>query len=471
MAFHEFDLCVIGAGPGAYPAAIRAARQGLKTAIVEKAFPGGTCLNCGCIPTKALIASAELYHKIVNSQVMGISIDGTARPDWTVMQSRKENLVGTLRSNISALLKGAGAVAFNGTASFRSANEITVALASGETDEIKAKNFLVCTGSLPAKPGFIPSHPRILDSTSLLAIDKIPLSLTILGGGVIGCEFASLFAALGTSVTIVEMQPNILPLLDKELARYQAMQFKKAGIKIITGQALSDIVADDDSVSAKAGEEIIKSEYLLVSIGRRPATEGLALEAPGIKTDAKGWIKIDEYCRTSVPNIYAAGDICGSWQLAHAATAMGLCALDNIQGKNKEFDSSCIPSCIFTNPEAASVGLTEEQCIEKNLPYKVGKFPFIALGKAHAADETAGFCKIISDSEDGIVLGVHISGAHSADIISEAALAVNCRLTVEQIGHTIHPHPTMGEAMMEAAHAVEGESVHLAPPRKRPERK
>ena len=463
----KFDVCVIGAGPGGYVAAIRAGQSGLNVALVEKNHFGGTCLNIGCIPTKTLIASVEVLHKTQHAAEFGIEITGEIKADWTKMLARKDDVIGKLRGGIESLLKSAGVKVFSGTASFLNRKNIIVNGGADSGAKIEANNFIIATGSESLVPKFIPESPRVLTSTELLSVPKIPKSLLVLGGGVIGCEFACLFAGLGTEVTVVEMLPSILPNIDRETVRVLSTKMKQAGIKILTGAPLEDIKASSKGVSGKVAGETLTADYLLVSIGRKAVTAGLNAAGAGVAVDERGWIPVDAKCRTNVPGIYAIGDIGGKIWLAHLASAMAVCAVDNIAGKRSEFNYNLIPGCIFTNPEIGTVGLTEEQCKERGINYNVGKFPFAALGKAMAINETDGFCKIIADAETDQVLGVHIIGPHATDLIAEAVPAMNLEITARELGKAIHPHPTLGEVMMEAAHALHGESAHIPVRRKR----
>jgi len=461
MSTQEFDVCVIGAGPGGYVAAIRAGQRGLSTAIVEKNHFGGTCLNIGCIPTKTLIAGTEVLHHARHAADFGVDITGKISPNWTKMMARKNEVVGKLRGGIASLLKAAGVTTFNGAAGFIDRTSIMVSGGSDNGAVIKAKNFILATGSESLVPGFIPKAANVITSTELLDIDHIPSSLLILGGGVIGCEFACLFAELGTQVTIVEMLPSIMPNIDREISGVVAKQMQAAGVKIMTGTPLSDIKATAKGVSGKVGGETVSAEYLLVSIGRKAVTAGLNPAAAGIKLNERGWIPVDEHCRTNVPGIYAIGDIGGKIWLAHLASAMALCAVDNICGKRNEFNYDLIPGCIFTSPEIGSLGLSEEQCKERGIAYRVGKFPFAALGKAMAINDTVGMVKIIADQNTDQVLGMHIVGPHATDLIAEAGPAMKLEITAAELGNVVHAHPTIGEAIMEAAHAVHGDCCHL----------
>ncbi len=458
----EFDVLVIGGGPGGYVAAIRAAKNGAKTALVERKEFGGTCLNIGCIPTKTLIAGVDVYHKARHAMEFGVKISGEVSPDWEAMLARKDSVIKTLRGGIGSLLKAAGITVFKGHGAFTGRKTVKVVDGEGgEVEEITANKIIIASGSETLVPGFIPKGKRVITSTELLSIPEIPESLLILGGGVIGCEFACLFAELGTKVTIVEMLDSIMPNIDRETSRVVAAQMQKMGIEIMNGKPLGDLKADDKGVSGKVGDLTVSADYLLVSIGRKPALEGMNLAASGVKTNERGWIPVDSSCRTNVPGIFAIGDATGSWQLAHAASAMGVVAADVACGKKNAFDGSLVPGCIFTSPEIGSVGKSQEQCDKEGIETRVGKFPFAALGKAMAINETVGFCKIIADAKTDQILGVHIVGPHATDLIAEACPALHLEITAKELGKAIHAHPTLGEAMMEAAHAVHGESAHI----------
>ena len=396
----EFDVLVIGGGPGGYVAAIRAAKNGAKTALVERKEFGGTCLNIGCIPTKTLIAGVDVYHKARHAMEFGVKISGEVSPDWEAMLARKDSVIKTLRGGIGSLLKAAGVTVFKGHGAFTGRKTVKVVDGEGgEVEEITANKIIIASGSETLVPGFIPKGKRVITSTELLSIPEIPKSLLILGGGVIGCEFACLFAELGTKVTIVEMLDSIMPNIDRETSRVVAAQMQKMGIEIMNGKPLGDLKADDKGVSGKVGDLTVSADYLLVSIGRKPALEGMNLAASGVKTNERGWIPVDSSCRTNVPGIFAIGDATGSWQLAHAASAMGVVAADVACGKKNAFDGSLVPGCIFTSPEIGSVGKSQEQCDKEGIETRVGKFPFAALGKAMAINETVGFCKIIADAK------------------------------------------------------------------------
>ena len=330
-----------------------------------------------------------------------------------------------------------------------------------ENIKINAKRTIIATGSKPNMPKFIPRGQNIYDSTALLSIDHVPEKLIVLGGGYIGCEFACLFAALGAKVTVVEMLPDILLTMDGEIRQTLSKEMKKNGIEVLVGAPMEKIETDGKLVRGQVGEKEITADCMLVSIGRVPETEGLNLEAAGIKQNERGFIPVDNKCRTNKSNIYAIGDVTGRIMLAHLASAMGGVAAVNVSGGCAEFSDRYVPGCVFTIPEIGSVGMTEEQCKERKIDIKIGKFPFSSLGKALAANKTKGFCKIIASKETDQVLGVHIIGAHATDLISEAVPVLEMEITASELGKAIHAHPTLGEAMMEAAHAVNGHSAHI----------
>ncbi|MBE6367853.1 MAG: dihydrolipoyl dehydrogenase [Lentisphaerae bacterium] len=466
MAMEKFDVCVIGAGPGGYVAAIKAGQKGLKTALVEKGDFGGTCLNIGCIPTKTLIASAEVLHSARHAADFGVEISGEIKPNWSKMLKRKEDVLDKLRGGIAGLLKAAGVTVFKGAASFMNRQSVMVADGENAGATIQAKNFIIAVGSTSLVPGFIPQSPRIITSTELLSIPKVPKSLLVLGGGVIGCEFACLFAEMGTEVTVVEMLPSILPPIDRELGKTLSKLMEAKGIKIMTGAPLGDIKATAKGVTGMVGDVKVSAEYLLVSIGRKSVAGALNLGAAGVQTNERGWIPVNDYAQTNIPNIYAIGDATGKGMLAHWASAQAVAAVETIAGNRTALAADQIPGAIFTTPEIGSLGASEEQLKEKGVEYKVGKFPFAALGKAMAINETDGFVKILADAKTDAVLGVHIIGPHATDLIAEAAPVMKLECTAKELGKAIHAHPTIGEAIMEAAHAVHGESAHI-PTRRR----
>lgn len=458
----KFDLVVIGGGPGGYPAAIRAAQLGASVALVEKEAIGGTCLNWGCIPTKTLIASADLFYHMNHAGEMGLKADKVGF-DYAAMAKRKDEVVTKLKGGIAALLKANGVKVFTGVGSFSGRNRIQIA---GVSEAIEAGNTIIASGSISAVPGFIPKHSRIVESRAFLDMTKLPSSLIVLGGGVIGCEFACMAAQLGVKVTIVEMLEDILMVLDADIRRELRTHLeKKLNIRVLTGKPMENIKADNNKVNGTFGDEKLDADLLLVSIGRRPYTEGLGLETVGIEKTKPGFIEVDEYCRTSKATIYAIGDVNGRAQLAHAATAQGISAAENAAGKRSKIEA-LVPACIFTSPEIGSVGLTEQQAKEKNIACRTGRYAFAALGKAMAMNETGGFVKWVVRSDNDQLIGAHAIGPHATELISEAAVAIRAELTAEELGRIVHCHPTLSETWMEAAHAVHGTCIHAPPKRK-----
>ncbi|HZP60652.1 MAG TPA: dihydrolipoyl dehydrogenase [Opitutaceae bacterium] len=456
-----FDVIVIGAGPGGYPAAIRAAQLGARVAIVEKEKLGGTCLNWGCIPTKALIGAAETFEKIKHAGKLGIIVTG-ASVDYAAMSGHKNGVVQQLREGIDSLLKANGVTQFAGMASFVDRTTLEV-----NGTRLGAKKIIIATGSTSAMPGFLPKHPRVVESRAFLDLQKLPATLIVLGGGFIGCELACMAAMLGVKVTVVELLEDILLALDADVRReVRAHMEKNLGIRVLTGKGLDKISADDKAARGQVGDETLTADILLCAIGRKPVTDGLKLENAGLKTNERGYIETDDYGRTKVATIFAIGDVTGKIQLAHYATAQGLTAAENaVQPKPHRHDT-IVPNVIFTAPEIGTVGLSEADAKKQNRTVKTGKFRFAGLGKALAVGETAGFVKWIADAATDQLLGAAVVGPHATDLIAEAAAAIRAELTVAELGRTIHAHPTFSESWMEAAHAVHGECVHAPPKRK-----
>jgi dihydrolipoamide dehydrogenase len=462
----KFDLIVIGAGPGGYPAAIRGAQLGASVAVVEKEFAGGTCLNWGCIATKSLIACSDLFAHIKHAGSFGISV-GTPAYDYAAMIRRKDEIVGKLRGGVEGLLKANKVKVFKGTAAFANRNRIVVTAPDGATTTLETKATIIASGSTSAVPGFLPKHPRVMESRAFLEQTKLPASLLILGGGVIGCEFACMAAQLGVKVTIVELLEDILMMVDADVRRELRRHMEeKLGIRILTGKALEKVEADANQVKGQCGDETLAADLLLVSVGRRPVTADLQLDNAGVKVNKAGFITVDEFGQTSAASIYAIGDVTGIAQLAHAATAQGVTAAGNAVRSRREKMEKLVPACIFTSPEIGSVGLTEQQAREKGLTVNVGKFGFAHLGKAMAAGETNGFVKWVADAGTGQLLGAHAVGLHATELISEATVAIRAELTAEELGRTIHCHPTLSETWMEAAHALQGHCIHAPPARR-----
>ena len=460
----DFDVVVIGAGPGGYPAAIRAAQLGRRVAVVEKEALGGTCLNWGCIPTKTLIASAECYRHAREGAALGVDCDRVSF-DYARMVARKGEVVGKLSGGIRQLLKANGVELIPGTARFEGPQRLSVRDAAGATRWIQAGQTIIATGSVSAMPGFLPKHPRVIESRAFLDRTALPASLVVLGGGVIGCEFACLAAQLGTQVTVVEMLDDVLPMIDRDVRRVVRRHMEALGITLRTGAPLKDIAADDAGVTGRYQDEEIRGELLLVAIGRAVTTAELDLGRAGVKTDARGQIPVDAACRTSQAAIFAVGDVVsGNLQLAHVATAQGVLAAEVAAGHRRKTET-VVPACIFTAPEIGVAGLTEEQARAAGREVRTGLFHFAALGKAMAAGTTEGFVKWVADAATDQLIGAQAVGPHATELIATAALAVRNELTALEFGRTIHSHPTLSEAWMEAAHAVHGACVHAAPRR------
>jgi len=481
-----FDIAVIGAGPGGYPAAIRAAQLGAKVAIIEKEKLGGTCLNWGCIPTKALIAAAETFEKIKHAEKFGITVKDAA-VDYSVMIGNKDKAVGTLRSGINSLLTANGVKQFTGTASFvgrntleidgRAGSPLPAALAgvadtgahgvTRPTERISAKKIIIATGSTSAMPGFLPKNERVVESRAFLDIQILPVSMIVLGGGFIGCELACMAAMLGVKVTLVELLQDILLLLDADVRReVRGHMEKNLGIRVLTGKALEKISADGKGVKGNFGDETLSADLLLCAVGRKPVTDGLKLENAGLKTTERGYIEADDYCRTKVANIFAIGDVTGKIQLAHYATAQGIAAAENAVQTTMRKHDTIIPNVIFTSPELGTAGLSEDDAKKQNRAVKTGKFRFAGLGKGMATGETTGFVKWIADATTDQLIGAAAVGPHATELIAEATAAIHGELTAAELGRTIHAHPTFSEAWMEAAHALHGECIHGPPKRK-----
>jgi len=453
-----FDIAIIGGGPGGYVAAIKAAQLGAKVVVFEKDSLGGVCLNRGCIPTKALLKSVKALKMIKKSAAFAIEgIDPqNIKVNVSKLQERKKGIVTQLTTGVAGLLRVDGVKVVKGNAQMDTAGIIEV---DGTT--YQAKNVIIATGS---KPRLIPipgiGSPCVITSNKALSIKDIPSQIVILGGGVIGVEFALIFHELGAQVAIVEMMDRILPTIDEELALEMSNVMQKSGIKIYTGSKATEI-KQNSLIFEKDGEKLeIQGEKVLVSVGRTPTYEGINVEKLGINTE-KGAIITDETLRTNIPNIYAIGDVNGKWMLAHKASAEGIVAVENILGRLAKMDYKVIPQCVYSFPEIASVGLTESEARKKyNNKIKVGKFPFMANGKALIEDETTGFIKVIADEKYMEILGVHIIGPVATDMISEAALAMKLECTADELAEVIHPHPTISESMLEAFHATVHKAIH-----------
>ena len=462
----EKDIVIIGGGPGGYTAAIRAAQLGAKVALVETENLGGTCLNKGCIPTKALYKNAQMVNELNNASEFGIKLDGFTIDICEIMQ-RKQKIVDRLKEGISQLIKANSIEIVYGRASLVSREKVIVIDPQENENVIHAKNIILATGSVPGKPP-IPGIdlPGVMNSDEMLSIDKIPSTLAIIGGGVIGIEFAGIFSALGSKVTVVEFLPRILANMEGEISKKLVFALKKKGISIETDTKVIQISEGQESLSilteGKKGENVICADAFLVSTGRVPNVEDLKLEMLGIVYDSKG-IQVDETYQTNVPGIYAIGDVIGGQMLAHVASEEGIAAVEHIMGLKGHMRYDAVPGCVFTFPEIAAVGLSEEDARGKGIDYISSKFLFGANGKALTIGEEEGFVKVLAETQTKEIIGVHIMGPHASDLIHEAVLAVENKMTTEDISSVIHAHPTLSEALMEAALGIENKAIHMQP--------
>ena len=460
--------CVIGAGPGGYVCAIRLARLGVKTTLVEReATMGGVCLNRGCIPSKAYISATRLWHEMKTAEEVGITF-GDARVDLGRMKSWKDAIVSRLTGGIATLLEKNGVETVRGQAVFTAGNTLRVVADDGSTREVSADHFVIATGSSSIEiPGFEVDQRHILTSTGMLDLEEIPEHLVIIGGGVIGLEIGQYLMKLGTRLTIVEMMDQLLPGLDPDCVKVVARKLKKAKAAIhLKSRARGATLAGDHVevvIETPKEETTVTADKVLVSVGRRPNTQGLGLELAGVEVDARGFVKTDSQQRTSNGRIFAIGDVTGPPLLAHRASKQGLVAAGVIAGGSDVMDA-VMPAAVFTDPEIGSVGLTEAQAREAGHDVRTGSFPFAASGRALAARETEGMVKIVADAVDDRILGVHIVGPHASELIAEATLAIEAGLVAEDLALTVHTHPTLSEALMEAAEDVHRMAVHIYNP-------
>ncbi|MBG9443500.1 dihydrolipoamide dehydrogenase [Cytobacillus firmus] len=459
----ETDTIVIGAGPGGYVAAIRAAQLGQKVTIVEKANMGGVCLNVGCIPSKALIAAGHRYENAKHSDVMGITAENV-KVDFTKVQEFKSGVVKKLTGGVEGLLKGNKVDIVRGEAYFVDGNTLRV-MDENSAQTYTFKNAIIATGSRPIELPTFKFSKRVLDSTGALALQEIPEKIVVIGGGVIGIELGGAYANFGSQVTILEGADDILIGFEKQMSSLVKRNLKKKGVEFITKALAKGVEENENGVTVKfeeKGEEkSIDADYVFVMVGRRPNTDELGLEQAGVKMTERGVIEIDKQCRTSVSNIYAIGDIVAGPQLAHKASYEGKIAAEAIAGHNAEIDYLAIPAVVFSEPELASVGYTEQQAKEEGIEVTAAKFPFAANGRALALDSTDGFLKLVTRKEDGLVIGAQIAGASASDMIAELGLAIEAGMTAEDLAMTIHAHPTLGEITMEAAEVAIGSPIHI----------
>ncbi|WP_148551407.1 dihydrolipoyl dehydrogenase [Paraclostridium bifermentans] len=457
-------VAVIGGGPGGYVAAIKAAMLGAEVTVIEKRKVGGTCLNVGCIPTKALLASSSLISSIKEAKDFGIHINGEVEANFDDIMNRKNKVVSQLISGIEFLFEKRGIKLVNGFGKLVDTNKIEVNKEDGSKELVEADKIILANGSQPViLPMFPYDGDKIITSDEALNLKDVPKSLLIVGGGVIGCEFGQFFRALGTEVTIVEMFDQLLPLEDKDVAKQLQRQFKKDKIKVMTGVKIEKCeIVDNKVVAILSNGKEVKAEKALLSIGRKPYLDNSGIEDIGIQLD-RGKVIVNENLETNVKGIYAIGDIINTPFLAHVASKEGLVAAQNaVCGNSKTVNYAAVPRCVYTEPEVAGVGKTEKELQENGIEYNTGQFDFRALGKAQAIGHFQGFIKILADENDKII-GASIVGPHATDLLTELSLAVHLGLTVEEVGDVIHAHPTLSEGIMEALHDVHGECVHAAP--------
>jgi len=463
MSTERADVAIIGGGPAGYVAAIRAAQLGGKVTVVEKEKVGGVCLNVGCIPTKTLVRSCEVLSLIKKAQEFGLEVDD-ARVNFTRLMARKIKVVNRLVAGVEYLLKKNKIRLIKGKATLTDSSTIEV---RGEKEErIKAEKIIIATGSHPVSlPLQGVDNQIVLTSTEALEIKDIPESLLIVGAGAIGVEFAYIYNSLGSKVTLIEMLPHILPGEDSEISEQLKKNMIKRGIEIFTESTLESVKKQGEKHSGvlktTQGKKEVLFDKMLVSIGRKPNSQDLGLEKAGVETDEKGWVKVNLRMQTTSPNIYAAGDITGRYLLAHVASMEGEIAAENAMGENSRINYRAVPRFICSMPELAAVGLTEEQARKKGYRIKVGKYPFMANGKSIILGEREGMVKIVCDAETEEILGLHILGPQATDLILEGTLAINQESTIKEIIDTIHPHPTLGEALREAALDAQGRAIHI----------
>ena len=464
-----YDVIVIGSGPGGYVSAIRAAQLGMKTALIEKySTMGGTCLNVGCIPSKSLLDSSHHYENALhNFEDHGISVDGKIKLDLDKMMSRKSSVVEQTTKGLEYLMSKNDITVYYGLGSFKDKSTIEIN-ADGKTQTIKGNNIIIATGSKPTKLPFADfDGERIISSTEALKLSEVPNHLVVVGGGVIGLELGQVYSRLGAKVTVIEYQDRIIPNMDSSLSKELAKVFKKSGVKVNTSHKVLSIERKGDSVfivaeNKKGESETFEGDYCLISIGRSAYTEGLNLEAIGVSTDKYGRVEVDNNLKTSVANVFAIGDVVKGAMLAHKAEEEGVYVAEYIKGQKPHINYNLIPGVVYTWPEVASVGKTEDDLKNSNKNYKVGQFPMRALGRSRASSDLDGFVKILADAESDEILGIHMIGARCADLISEAVVAMEYRASAEDIARISHAHPTFSEAIKEAAlAATENRAIHI----------
>ena len=465
----SFDVVVIGSGPGGYVAAIRCAQLGMKTAIIEKySTLGGTCLNVGCIPSKALLASSHHYEELQHFADHGIEVSGDVKVNLEKMIARKQAVVDQTAGGVKFLMDKNKITVFEGVGSFENATTIAITKADGSSEKIEAKNTIIATGSKPSSLPFIKiDKERIITSTEALKLTEVPKHLVVIGGGVIGLELGQVYLRLGAQVSVVEFMDRIIPGMDGALSKELTKVLKKQGMKFYTSHKVQAVERAGDTVTVKAenakGEIItLEGDYSLVSVGRRPYTDGLNADKAGVKITDRGQVEVNDHLQTTASNIFAIGDVVRGAMLAHKAEEEGVIVAEYLAGQKPHIDYNLIPGVVYTWPEVAAVGKTEEQLKEAGVDFKSGSFPFKALGRARASSDIEGFVKILADAKTDEVLGIHMIGARAADLIAEAVTAMEFRASAEDISRMSHAHPTFAEAIKEAALDATGKrALHI----------
>lgn len=463
----QYDVIVLGAGPGGYVCAIRAAQLGQKVAIVDKQWLGGVCLNVGCVPSKALLKNADVAHTLrERGKEFGFSFDNL-QLDYKTALDRSRQVSNRLTRGVGLLMKKNNIDVYMGAAMITARDNVQVTLQDGKVENLKTRNIVVATGShTMAIPGLAVDGKKVLTYSEAILQDFNPSSVVIIGAGAIGVEFATIWSSYGTKVTIVEMLPRILPLEDEEISQELARSYKKRGISILTGTKVQSIETTEDgvvvNVTGEEGEKAIQAQQALVAIGFRPNSANIGLENAGVTVGPRGFIEIDERMATNVPGIWAIGDVTGKLLLAHVASAQGVVCAENIAGVDTvTLDYRMMPRAVYSHPQVASFGLTEAQAKEQGYEVKVGRFPFIANGKALGLGDKDGFVKILTDARYGEILGAHMIGPDVSELLPELTLAQRMELTAAEISRNVHAHPTLSEALLEAAHGVEGHPIHI----------
>ncbi len=462
----DYDVLIIGSGPGGYVAAIRASQLGMKVGVVEKENLGGICLNWGCIPTKSLLKSAQAYEYTKHAADYGVSIEGEVKPDFGAMVKRSRNVADGMSKGIQFLFKKNKIETINGFGKLTTKDTVEVTDDKGKVTTVKAKHIILATGARSRElPNLVQDGEKIFGYRKALTLDKLPKSMVVVGSGAIGSEFAYFYQSIGTQVTLVEFMPEIVPNEDMEVSKQLARSFKKMKMKVLVGSSVESVDTSGDlckvAIKTKKGEEVVEAEVVLSAVGITPNTENIGLEELGIET-VNGRVKVNDFYQTNVEGVYAIGDILEGPALAHVASAEGIVCVEKIAGLDVEpVDYGNIPGCTYTNPEVSSVGLTEAKAKEAGYEIKVGKFPYTASGKASAAGQKEGFVKLVFDAKYGELLGAHMIGGNVTEMIAELVVAKKLEITGHELIKSIHPHPTMSEAIMEAAAAAYDEVIHI----------